>query len=249
MIFIKESPFPPTGERLSRNLEVLMKKSLVCLLCLAAFLFVASCASAPAPTEKPPVEKSAAPAVVEVPKPEAELKKAESLKEAIDKYGLASAKPEEYQKGNDSLKAGKDVYGKDNKKAKELLDGAAASYNTVIETALSQRSKDRSVERDTAKKKADQEKAARAASEKYGIGEAKWKEAEALFAEKKYLEAWEASGISIDAYNESYEIAKAKRTKADDSLRKTASEQTSTEQVIKEVSKEIESNQKQGAKP
>jgi len=226
-----------------------MKKSLIYLLCLAAFLFAISCASAPAPAEKPPVEKSAAPAVVEVPKPEAELKKAESLKEAIDKYGLASAKPDEFQKGNDSLKAAKDVYGKDNKKAKELLDGAIANYDAVIETALSQKTNDRSLERDIAKKKADQEKAARAASEKYGIGEAKWKEAETLFAGKKYLEAWEASGASIDAYNESYELAKAKRTKADDSLKKTASAQNSAEQVIKEVSKEIEGNQKQGAKP
>jgi hypothetical protein len=171
------------------------------------------------------------------------MKQAESLKETIDTYNLSFAKPDEYRKANEGLAAAKEQYGKDNAKSKQLLNGAIANYNLVIESGLAEGAAARRTEMETSKKKADELIAARSASEQYRLGQSKQAEAEKLMAEKKYQEAWTASGAAIAAYNQSYDIAKEKRARADASLRAADQDQAATNTRLQEVTKELQSQE------
>jgi hypothetical protein len=218
-----------------------MKKTYVTFLALLSLtLFAASCASTPpAPAAAPAPDKAPAPAMAAVPAPDAELKKAESLKETIEKYQLSFAKPDEFQKANDELAGGKELMGKDNAKAKGLLESASSRYEVVLEAGIAEGAKARQVEMSTAQQKAKEVKADIAAADKYRTGTMKMDQSSKLFAEKKYMEAWDASGESVAAFNESSEIAKAKRVQAEKSLTTTADAQVSTDAKLEEVTKEI----------
>lgn len=219
--------------------------------------FMASCSSTPPPTPTPPPPAAPPPAasvaptdsIARVPEPEAEMKQAESLKQTIETYNLSFAKPEEFRKGNEGLSAAKEQYGKDNAKAKQLLDGVIASYNIVIESGLAEGGKARRIEMETAKKKADEIMAARSAPDQYRLGQAKQAEAEKYVVEKKYQEAWESSGVSIAAYNQSYTIAAEKRGRADASLRMTDRDQAATDTRLQEVEKELNTPPTEEARP
>ena len=95
---------------------------------------------------------------------------------------------------------------------------------------------------ETAKKKADEMMASRAAADQYRAGAAKQAEAEKFLSEKKYHEAWDSSGASIAAYNQSYEIAKEKRARAQSSLQAADQAQTETNTRLQEVTREIGSS-------
>ena len=201
-------------------------------------LWIGACASPPPPKEVAPPPPPA-PAVVAVPAPEAELKNAESLKETIDRYNLSFAKPDEYSKANEELAAGKEAMGKDNAKAKDLLVSAGKRYNIVLEAGLEKTAETRSVEMQTAQKKADEVKAFRAAATEYSLAESKKAEAIRLYGEKKYLEAYRASEEAVAAYNKSYEVAREKRTVAEQKLETASKEEAVTKEELQKVTKEI----------
>ncbi|GAB4368465.1 MAG: hypothetical protein Kow009_05250 [Spirochaetales bacterium] len=202
-------------------------------------LLVGACASAPPPKEEAPPPPPPAPAVVTVPAPDAELKKAESLKETIDQYNLSFALPDEYAKANEELSAGKEAMGKDNAKAKDLLVSAAKRYEQVLEAGLQKTAETRALEMETAQKKADELKARRAAASEYALAEKKKAEAIRLYEEKKYLEAYQASEEAVAAFNRSYEIAKQKRMTAEKKLETTSKEEAATVETLQAVTKEI----------
>lgn len=212
------------------------------LLGVFILLWIGACASPPPPKEVAPPPPPA-PAVVTVPAPEAELKNAESLKETIDKYNLSFAKPEEYAKANEELAAGKDAMGKDNAKAKDLLISAGKRYTVVLEAGLEKTAETRSVEMQTAQKKADDVKAYRAAATEYSLAESKKAEAIRLYNEKKYLEAYQASEEAVAAYNKSYEVARQKRTVAEQKLETASKEEATTTEELQKVTKEISGGQ------
>jgi hypothetical protein len=204
-------------------------------------LFAVSCSSTPpaadiVPEPEQEPDKAAAPVF---PAPEAELQKAEALKKTIDDYDLSFALPDEFRKANEELSAGKDSIGTDNAGAKTLLDSAAGRYTVVFDAAIDQGSKARLLEIQTAKTRADSLKAARAAADSYKTGEEKTDEGKRLLTEGQYVEAWTASGEAIDAFNRSYETARAKRAAAEGEMNKTVSAQTSANARLEEVSKEI----------
>lgn len=203
-----------------------------------AALFVASCASAP-PAPEPEPDKVAAPVAPAVPAPDAELKNAESLKGTIDKYDLSFAKPEEYRKANGELEEGRGLIGKDNGVAKKLLDSAAARYQVVMDAGISEGAKARITEMETTKKQALGMKADKAAAADYSLGVRKQAETDKLYADKKYLEAWEASEEAIGAYNRSFETAKSKRAAAETAIRSAETDKSSTSDKLTEVNKEI----------
>jgi hypothetical protein len=177
--------------------------------------------------------------VVAVPAPEAELKNAESLKETIDRYNLSFAKPDEYAKANEELAAGKEAMGKDNAKAKDLLVSAGKRYTVVLEAGLEKTAETRAVEMQTAQKKADEVKAFRAAAPEYSLAERKKAEAIRLYGKKKYLEAYQASEEAIAGYNKSYEVAREKRTAAEQKLEATSKAEAVTTEELQKVTKEI----------
>ena len=201
-------------------------------------LWIGACASPPPPKEVAPPPPPA-PAVVAVPAPEAELKNAESLKETIDRYNLSFAKPDEYAKANEELAAGKEAMGKDNAKAKDLLVSAGNRYTIVLEAGLEKTAESRAVEMQTAQRKADEVKAFRAASDEYSLAESKKAEAIRLYGEKKYLEAYQASEEAVAAYNKSYEVAREKRTAAEQKLDATSKVEAVTTEELQKVTKEI----------
>jgi hypothetical protein len=201
-------------------------------------LWIGACASPPPPKEVAPPPPPA-PAVVAVPAPEAELKNAESLKETIDRYNLSFAKPDEYAKANEELAAGKEAMGKDNAKAKDLLVSAGKRYTVVLEAGLEKTAETRAVEMQTAQKKADEVKAFRAAATEYSLAERKKAEAIRLYGEKKYLEAYQASEEAIAGYNKSYEVAREKRTAAEQKLEATSKAEAVTTEELQKVTKEI----------
>jgi hypothetical protein len=211
-------------------------------------LFAVSCASTPeTPETEAPVETaepvqqtdSVAALVVPVPVPEEELLRAENLKKTIDEYGLSFALQDQYQEANGEFDAGKAAMGIDNGAAKNLLDSAGARYQVVFDAAIEQGSKKRLDEISAAKSQADSVKAARAAADQYKLGEDKTAEGRQLLEQKQYLEAWEASGVALSAYSQSYETARAKRDNAAGELNKTASAQENTNARLEEVDKEI----------
>ena len=219
--------------------------SLVVLgLILAAFLAV-SCSSTPEAVEPEPEDTAktdnmgmaAAPGV---PEPKDELQKAEELRQAIEKYGLSFALPDEYKKANDEFAAGKAAMGTDNAGAKTLLDSSVGRYQAVVDAAIEEGTKIRKRELQAAKNEADSVRAARAAADEYAQGEALSADALRLLGEKKYEEAYYASGDAITAYGKSVTTAKDRRAIADKELRKAATAQTNAENRIEEVSKEIE---------
>jgi hypothetical protein len=220
-----------------------MKRYGIAAFALLIALFAVSCSSTPETTETAEPEEQtdsmAAPVAPAIPAPEEELLKAENLKKTIDDYGLSFALPDEYQKANGDLDAGKAAIGSDNAGAKNLLDSAGARYQTVFDAGIDQGAKNRLAEVAAAKSAADTVKAARAAADEYKLGEDKTEEGRRLFEEKQYLEAWTASGEALNAYNRSYETAKAKRGNADSELKKTAASQERTDLRLDEVSKEI----------
>lgn len=203
-------------------------------------LFAVSCASTPpAPEPAPEPDKTAAPVVPAVPAPDGELKKAESLKETIDKYGLSFAKPAEYQKANEELEAGRKLIGTNNAEAKKLLDSAAARYQVVMDSGISEGAKARMTEMDTAKKQAVGMKADKAAADEFALAVRKQAETDQLYAAKKYHEAWAASEEAIAAFNNSYEIARDKRAAAETAMKNAETEKSATSAKLEEVSKEI----------
>ncbi|MDR3200934.1 MAG: hypothetical protein LBT68_05695 [Spirochaetales bacterium] len=206
-------------------------------------LLAVSCSSTPeaaAPEPEQPEQTDSVAAIV--PAPDGELQKAEELKKSIDDFGLASALPDEYQKGNEELEAGRAALGGDNRRAKSLLDSSAVRYQAVIDAAVEQKLKSRQNEITAAKAQADSVKAARAAAEQYALGSDKVSQSKNLYDAKEYLEAWTISGEAVNAYNESYRIARAKRDNADGELKKTSGAQKTADIRIEEVSKEIGGN-------
>ncbi|MCX7787668.1 MAG: hypothetical protein N2442_08210 [Spirochaetes bacterium] len=220
-----------------------MKRDLLYpLLSVVLMVLAGACASPPPPKEVAPPPPPA-PAVVTVPAPDAELKNAESLKETIDRYNLSFAKPDEYAKANEELAAGKEAMGKDNAKAKDLLVSAAKRYNIVLEAGLEKTAEIRAVEMQTAQKRADEVKAFRAAATEYSLAESKRAEAIRLYGEKKYLEAYQASEEAIAAYNKSFEVARQKRTAAEQKLETISKEEATTTEELQKVTKEISGGQ------
>ena len=203
-------------------------------------LFAVSCKSAPPAEEPAPVpDRTAAPAVPAVPAPDAELKQAESLKETIEKYGLSFAKPEEFQKANEELAAGRDLMGKDKARAKTTLDSSIVRYNDVMNAGISQGAQARMTEMSTARRQAADLRADINATSGFRYAEQKLAETNKLYGEKKYLEAWDASGEAITAFNESYEISRGKRSDAQRAMDTSGVDQAATSDKLEEVTKEI----------
>ena len=212
-------------------------------LVLAAFLVV-SCASTPEVVEPEPdttkTDGMAVPVAPVVPEPKNELQKADELRQAIEKYGLSFALPDEYKKANEEFESGKAAIGKDNAGAKTLLDGAARRYQAVVDAAIEEGTKIRKRELQAAKAEADGVRAARAAAEEYAQGETRSADALRLLDQKKYEEAYYASGEAIVAYGKSVNTARQRRAAADDQLQRAATAQSNAQNRIEEVSKEIE---------
>jgi len=82
-------------------------------------------------------------------------------------------------------------------------------------------------------------KAFRAAAPEYSLAERKKAEAIRLYGEKKYLEAYQASEEAIAGYNKSYEVAREKRTAAEQKLEATSKAEAVTTEELQKVTKEI----------
>ncbi|MFQ3621235.1 MAG: hypothetical protein SNJ78_09880 [Spirochaetales bacterium] len=213
------------------------------ILFILFLVWLGSCASPPPPKEEVPPPPPPAPSVVTVPAPEAELKEAESLKQTIDTYNLSFAKPEEYAKANEELSAGKDAMGKDNARAKDLLVSAIKRYKLVLEAGIEQIAQKRDLEMQTAQRRANEVRAFRAVPDQYALAERQRAEAVRLFGEKKYLEAFQASEEAIAAYNKSYDLAREKRSLAEQKLENTAQVQAATTEQLQQVTKELTGGQ------
>ena len=195
-----------------------MKKILV-ILAIGIVLALASCATAPEAEEK--VEEPAPPARSTVGLPEQEYAQAKELKSKIDRYGLGSYAAEEYAQAEAKMAEAEKAYQKDNAAAKKALDEAIRGYNAVVDKGFPLLADDRRKQAESAMAQADSIKAARAAPDLYARAKARYDEAEAARKAGDFEKAVAAFDEARRLFEEAYVQAKAKKDRAEQSMRST----------------------------
>ncbi len=177
-----------------------MRRALPIVLAVTAFLLAVSCASTP------PVPPA--------PLPEAELAQAKQLKEKVDRYKLGPLAQVEYAAAEADLKAGEAAYGTDNAAAKASLDKAIAGYQSVIDKAgplYLGTIQDRAA---SAKKSADDLKAAVAVKDDYAKAQAVYDRALSAKATGDLEAATKDFEEARALFEAATKVAKDKRDKA-----------------------------------
>ena len=198
-------------------------KRILFVLAVAGVLIVASCATAPEtaePVEKP-VEKPAPPPKATVGLPEQEYAQAKELKTKVDRYGLGSYVPEEYEQAEASLADAEKAYQKDNVAAKRALDEAIRGYNAVMTKGFPLLVDDRRREADAAMAQADSIKAQRSVPDAYARAKAKYDEAVAAREAGDFEKAAAAFEEARRLFQDAHMQAKAKKDRAEQSMRST----------------------------
>lgn len=216
-----------------------MKKALFVALVAAVSVIVASCASAPAkPVEtNPPVAAPEAPAA---PLPEAELAKAKELQQKADAYRLGDYAPEDYATATSSLKAGQDAYGKDNAASKKSLDQAIASFNTVIDKGGAAYLAKARGEADSARKAADDLKAAVAVKDDYAKAQASYDKAGTEGGAGDLGAAGTDYAAARDGFNAAAATAQEKKDRATRALDQTDQAMTASQKTAEDAQKALQ---------
>jgi hypothetical protein len=178
----------------------MMRKALLVVLAVTAFLLAVSCASTP---PEPPA-----------PLPEAELAQAKQLKEKADRYNLGPLVQAEYSVAEADLKAGEAAYGTDNAAAKVSLDKAIVGYQSVLDKAgplYLGGIHDRTA---AAKKSADDLKASVAVKDDYAKAQAVYDRALAAKAAGDLATATKDFEEARTLFEAAAKVAKEKRDKA-----------------------------------
>jgi hypothetical protein len=144
-----------------------------------------------------------------VPKPSAELAKAEELRAIISEYGFDALRPTETQRGETAYEKGKELIGTDNSQAKLMLNEAIRHYQTAIDESVAALAAKRRTQLAEAKKRADEVNAQVFAPDPYNEAQQKQRSAESNLFAGDWNQAWADSQDALAAYNASYEAALA----------------------------------------
>jgi len=166
--------------------------------------------------------------------PESEYKRANELKQKIDKYELKEYAEAEYQTAEDNYDKGK-VYmdEKKNMQASKHLKEANKNYETVIDKGLPPYTEKKDVETKEEKGQAEEIKAYVAVKEQYEEAEKSYNEALKYKDKKNYEKAIEFLNDAKTKYEHAYDLSYEKKTKAKESI-------DSTEEIKREIEKNAE---------
>ena len=217
-----------------------MKKILV-VLAVGVVLVLASCATAPEPQEQ--AEKPAPPAKGAVALPEQEYAQAKELKSKIDRYGLGTYAPEEYAQAEAKMADAEKAYQKDNAAAKKALDEAIRGYNAVVSKGFPLLAEDRRKQAESAMGQADSVKASRAVPAAYARAKAKYDEGVAARDAGEFEKAVAAFDEARRLFEDAYMQAKAKKERAEQSMRSTQEGLTDAEQRARAGDDELQGAQ------
>ena len=199
-----------------------MKKILV-ILALAVVLALASCATAPEPEpaavpEQPAAEPAPQPKVA-AGLPEKEYSQAKELKTKVDRYGLGDYAPEDHAQAEQKLAEAEKVYQKDNAAAKKALDESIRAYNAVISKGFPQLTDERQKQANLARSQADSIKSQRALPDQYARAKAKYDEGVAALKAGDFETAIAAFDEAQRLFQDLYVQVKAKKDRAEQSIR------------------------------
>jgi hypothetical protein len=219
-----------------------MKRILVGL-AVAIALAIVSCATAPEPEK--PVEQPA-----EQPKPqataglpEAEYAQAKELKSKVDRYGLGQYAPAEYQQAEAKLAEAEKAYQKNNAAAKKALTEAIRGYNSVMEKGFPLLADARQKEAEAAKSQADSIKSKGAMPDVYAKAQAKLDEALAARKAGDFEKSVTAFQDAQRLFQDLYVQVKAKRDRAEQSMRSAQESLKDAEQRAKSGDAELQGAQ------
>ena len=190
--------------------------------------------AAPAPPQPPAVEKKVPPL------PEAEYVRAKELKGKVEKYQLGALVPEAFQSAEKSFQEGEAAYKQDNEKAKSSLDQAIAAYRQVIEKGFPLLADRKKAETEAVKDQADSIKANVAVKEDYDKAKALYDQALQERKAGAFEKALELLAQAKDLFADAYAKAKAKKDRAEESLRASQEGLKQVEAQAAEAEKELQ---------